>query len=49
MTAAWAALALCGFGWLTIRVAEERERFSDTNLAALIMSVDLDHDAEVGS
>ena len=47
MTAAWAAIGLCVFGWLAVRWAEETERVD--NICALIMSVDIDHDGRTGS
>lgn len=47
MTAAVCAIALAAAGWFAIRWAEERERVD--SILAVIMSVDLDHDAEVGS
>lgn len=45
--AALAALGLAAAGWLAIRWAEETQHID--NVCALIMSVDIDHDSEVGS
>lgn len=45
--AAVCAVALVVGGWLAIRWFEETERID--NICALIMSVDLDDDIEVGS
>ncbi len=45
--AALAAIGLVTAGWFAIRWAEETERID--SICELIMSVDLDHDAEVGS
>lgn len=39
------ALSLTGFGWLLLRLAEERDRMPYT-IASVLMSVDLDRDAE---
>lgn len=47
MTAAWISLGLCAAGWFWLRWAEESQRIDD--LCKFIMTVDLDHDAEVGS
>lgn len=44
MTAAIASLLLCAGGWLVIRFGEERRRFNNTNLAALVLAIDLDGD-----